>query len=793
MRREGRVWVLAGAVLVLSGCAREVSLGVLDAGGAAPADGAPPPVRDECGDGVDDDGDGRIDEGCFCGPGESRACFTGPLASRGVGVCADGAQACVVSGDSSEWGTWGACEGATTAGEEGCDGTDGDCDGAVDEGCACPAGAERPCDAPPGRSSPCRPGAQRCRDGLWSACEGAVRPIAERCGNGVDDDCDGTADEPSLCACRPAPERCGNGVDDDCDGTVDEPDTCRACTPSAETCGDASDEDCDGRIDEGCDGCEPALAPPRPAGPMSTSFVTTRRPTLSWDASAVPSTDFRVRVCADRACATEVERLDVSAETARPASALAPGVYFWNVASLDGAARGCPSPTWEMVVRARDTSVDTRFGSLLDPNGDGFPDVVVGAPSARTVAGSDSSVGRVFVYHGAGAGLPGTLSGIVESPWTERERLEAFGGDLESAGDVNGDGFGDLIVGAQYVENRGNADRPHYRGRAWVFHGGPSGLEATPATELAIPEADVEDRSFGRVVAGLGDVDGDGFGDVAVGSDDHVRVYFGGAGGIDPSSVVSLDLPTADFPNAPLVSAGCDTNGDGLADIVVGDASPADFTGRVYVWEGAARGRLAGPDHTLEPGDGDGPGLGFSVSCAGDVNGDGYADVAAGGPGVRTADSPGRVYVFHGAASGLSTRPDSVAQTADGAHDLGSVVSGLGDVDGDGYDDVVAAMRVPPGDSRIFVALGSGDGLGATIDAELNAPGADVLGYRPPYVADLDGDGRADVLAGGSEVCVHFAGADLAPSWTPAGSLFAPRGAGAVGGFGQTVGGLGSR
>jgi hypothetical protein len=262
----------------------------LDAGPSRP----PPAPSDECDNGLDDDRNGVVDDGCYCTAGTSAPCWLGDAAVRGTGTCRDGVMQCDTS---VEFPSWLACEGEIGPAEERCDaaGTDEDCDGLVDEGCAC-AGEPMPCGSDVGA---CELGSRPCVDGRLGECEGALDPSAEEC-NAIDDDCDAIADEAlarecgssigecrvgrSICdagawrACEgsvePAPESC-NAADDDCDGIVDESlsrgcgiatgacelgtETCidgvfAGCTgaigPRAESCND-SDDDCDGAVDEG--------------------------------------------------------------------------------------------------------------------------------------------------------------------------------------------------------------------------------------------------------------------------------------------------------------------------------------------------------------------------------------------------------------------------------------------------------------------------------------------------------------------------------------------------------------
>jgi hypothetical protein len=184
---------------------------------------------ESCGDGLDNDGDGEVDEACACASGATQACWTGPPSVRHTGACSDGLQRC--TGD-MEFLVWGPCEGSVLPSPETCDGLDNDCDGETDEDvctttCAfstevnCGDGVDNDCD-----------GLVDCND---PECPSCCVPSAEDCRNGVDDDCDGLADCFDA-DCNGGPEDCTNGIDDNCDGLADCADpACPDCCPSG-TC-----------------------------------------------------------------------------------------------------------------------------------------------------------------------------------------------------------------------------------------------------------------------------------------------------------------------------------------------------------------------------------------------------------------------------------------------------------------------------------------------------------------------------------------------------------------------------
>ena len=257
------------ALLLASGCDCSGNMNpgrMRDAGGhetddGGGGDGGP---QDECGNGLDDDRDGEVDEGCACEPGDQQQCFRGDPELAGVGACAWGVQDCASGG---ELGMWDMCNGDGAPSEERCNGVDDDCDGELDEGCECLEDEERPCyEGPAGTDGvgSCRAGVERCEiiegGSRWSGtCVDTIAPTAEACDGTLDEDCDGVIDEGCICTpgdtrpCYAGPAGTG-GVGECRSGTQ----SCSAAgwgvctggvTPAAETCTGGRDEDCDGLVD----------------------------------------------------------------------------------------------------------------------------------------------------------------------------------------------------------------------------------------------------------------------------------------------------------------------------------------------------------------------------------------------------------------------------------------------------------------------------------------------------------------------------------------------------------------
>jgi hypothetical protein len=445
--------------------------------------------------------------------------------------------------------------------------------------------------------------------------------------------------------------------------------------------------------------------------------------------------------------------------------------------------------------------------SAGDVNGDGFTDVIVGAPSFV------GETGESYVVFGKAswAGTPSldlaTLNGTNGFRLSGIDAGDRSGSSVSSAGDVNGDGFADLIVGAPAAESAGGAN---YEGESYVVFGKAS-WAGTPSLDLATLDGtngfrlsgiDADDRSGS--VSSAGDVNGDGFADLIVGAPGAESA--GGASGEGESYVVfgkaswagvpSLDLAALDGTNGfrligvdaidgsgSSVSSAGDVNGDGFADLIVGapnaeSAGGANYEGESYVvfgkasWAGTPSLDLATLDGTngfsligIDAFDDSG----FSVSSAGDVNGDGFADLIVGAQ--HAEGSAGESYVVYGKAS-WAAMPSLDLATLDGTNGFrligidmydfsGSSVSSAGDVNGDGFADLIvgapyaesAGGATSEGES--YVVFG-GNFTGAV--THLGTPGDDTLtgsAAAETFVGGtgndtLIGNGGADSFQGGA-------------------------------------------
>jgi hypothetical protein len=381
------------------------------------------------------------------------------------------------------------------------------------------------------------------------------------------------------------------------------------------------------------------------------------------------------------------------------------------------------------------------------------PDGEAGGPmidTGRDSAGHDTA--------GDTAGSPELRPPLSEAPTWRGEGAAGYdwyGFSVASAGDVDGDGIADVIVGARNT----HVDQPN-EGSAYLYLGTPRGLTELPVWET---RGGVRDARLGEAVAGVGDVDGEGFDDVVTaaanfptpaGGNGRVYLHKGGPGGLRVEPVWSFDSEQRGSWLGRSVAGAGDVNGDGYADVLVGEKyhgralRPAE--GRVHLFLGGPRGLRAKPAWTYASGQA-GAMLGFSVAGAGDVNGDGYDDVVVGAAFWDAAEpDAGIAWAFYGSPVGLLSSPDWASDVGAGGSLCGYPVSSAGDLDGDGFDDVAMGCMnhssTAPAEGMVRVYRGSAAGLSDLSWELLGGVEGARLGHALSGGCDVDGNGFSDLV-----------------------------------------------
>ncbi len=371
-----------------------------------------------------------------------------------------------------------------------------------------------------------------------------------------------------------------------------------------------------------------------------------------------------------------------------------------------------------------------------DVDGDGFEDLIVGASDHE---GGQRGEGAVFVFPGSRRGPSAVATWSVEgdADWV------GLGASVAAA-DVNGDGFDDVIVGA-----RGYSDGEMYEGGAFVYLGSRGGPSPQPDW---LAEGGQAYAWLGGAVASAGDVDADGYEDVVIGAPGQdttaadagrVALYRGSASGLElaPSWAVDGELGSGNLGTA--VAAG-DVDGDGFSDVAVGAESFGE--GRVaLVYRGSAAGLSADPAWTAA-----GVGSARALAAA-DVDGDGDDDLLVGDAWTWGERRGGLAWLYRGTPGGLEPEPVWGIEAVEAYEDLGGAVASASDVNADGFEDVLVASpaldgALPDvGSATLF--LGSAAGLRS---AAVVFGGDEEDGWLGWALAagDLDGDGFDDLVLG---------------------------------------------
>ena len=404
------------------------------------------------------------------------------------------------------------------------------------------------------------------------------------------------------------------------------------------------------------------------------------------------------------------------------------------------------TPAWSMDGPGIHAGFGARIAPAGDVDGDGFSDVIVGSPDWS--AAGTLQYGHAWVLPGAPGGLLQTF--LLDVAGTQDGG--GFGESVAPAGDVNGDGYDDVLVGMP--EHDGGL---YETGRVYLYYGSADGPVADDPWHAG---SDLSSR-FGYSVSTAGDLDGDGHDDIVVGdpftgtyTSGRISIKYGAPGGLEGASMDWSEMGGYESWLGYAVATAGDVDGDGYDDIVAG--APRYHSGEIdegalYVYHGSASGVVSPP--TIIQGDAEFLGLGRSVAPAGDVNGDGYADVLAACIPLGSAPYDDEVRLYLGGADGLQAAPAWSRSVGDPASAGGWSTGPAGDVNGDGYADVLLSDGTHDGDVEdqglLQLFLGHHDGLvteaaWSTLGPEDPDDGHD----RPVTAGDVDGDGFSDIIVG---------------------------------------------
>lgn len=469
----------------------------------------------------------------------------------------------------------------------------------------------------------------------------------------------------------------------------------------------------------------------------TTGPVLPRRPTFKWLAAA-GATHYRIEYTTSctsgsitncpfsNGVTTEfvastmfTPAADLTINTTAPVGAR----IFWRVSA-------CSAPVDASCNNTRSPIRYVDVGRLPDDlNGDGYSDVVVGA----VYAGPGSS-GRGFLWYGSPSGLPGGTTAAANLYEADSNDNNGLGWGV-AYGDLNGDGYGDVAIGAP-----GHASNDS--GRVCVWMGGSS-LAAVGCNWGSSPA----NSSLGYNVA-IGDTNADGFADITASATTEGKLWTYRGSSTTPTTTGQQIVTPGPGNFAFGLDASGDVNGDGYVDVVAGAAATP---GTTYVFPGSMNGPVSSPLNTLAT-----PAMcsqfGYSIDT-GDTNNDGYADAAI---GCDSGTAKGRVFIYRGSMNGLPVAPSlTIPNPEPGAGDTAFCRVSLGDIDGDGDDDVLVGAYnfdvngVDAGAAYVYRSIPSGVAAEEPITNPSPQGGAQ-FGSSVDFNHDFNGDGRADIVVSAS-------------------------------------------
>jgi hypothetical protein len=376
-----------------------------------------------------------------------------------------------------------------------------------------------------------------------------------------------------------------------------------------------------------------------------------------------------------------------------------------------------PPDVWVYGGDANGDEMGYAVGTAGDVNGDGYDDFVAGAPGDNLLVNGVYREGTVSLFYGGPAGL----ASLPDWEYGSQQQGSRLGAAVASAGYVDDDPnaekrFADLVVGAPDYKNGITKV-----GAAMVFYGSAGGLGAAPDWTYVSPQ---RDSKLGNAVAGGGNLNGDGYDDLIVGAqwysdtlskEGAALIFYGSEDGLPDAPDLVLPGGQAGAGLGSAVAGGGDVNGDGYHDVLAGAPFYNGGQGAVFLYLGGPEGLETTPAWTAY-GEEAGARLGWAVTWAGNLNGDAYDDLVVGAPGDVLRVNVGTLYVYYGSPTGPGPEPDLVVRVGQTVSGFGASLARAGDMDGDGFEEVLAGASLWTDDQKeeggAFLYFGSAAGLG---------------------------------------------------------------------------------
>ena len=414
--------------------------------------------------------------------------------------------------------------------------------------------------------------------------------------------------------------------------------------------------------------------------------------------------------------------------------------------SLSGQETGRINPVPSTTIQSENSVLE---GSILmaDVNGDGFDDLAVAEPDYD---GDTTESGRVHLHYGSASGV----SPVPDVMMIGQGHNEHYGSGIAFA-DFNGDGIADLAIGASGWNNtEANESGKHVR--ITIHLGNTSGLEPTPWWNAT----GENEEQLGARLNAVENMDGDSMSDLVAVAAGYASEVTSGITHNGKIVVFSGNASTMDHvrnitqtKNGPLfgrsVATNGDLNGDGMNDMIVSNTgdfdSPMGFSS-IEIFFGKEGGFNGSADQSIIT-NLQGKLFGFTLNYLGDVNADGYDDFMFSEPFNSSNYRAGTVWGYYGSASGLSSAvPNYTFCNEVPSALLGNNFLPAGDINEDGYDDVLMMQALGGNSGRVDIILGSSTGLRS--DWELLAAGTQGanIGVIAATQGDLDGDGLSEIV-----------------------------------------------